>query len=460
MALVVATLPAQGASITPSSVEHQGGGAQPDCTAPDVNSPATHYYGVTNPVQVSGDPIEDPNNPGVYITITSPSTEAGADDQSFDFEITDGAGDPTNWLAANVVVKGSKKSNNYDYLNSAIGPQADDDNLIAPKKNPNRFENLSHVSICYDEYITISGTKSHDRDADGSVDPTQEEDLAGWTIKVYSDNDGLGTLNAGDTLAATAVTADGTGTFDLGDYEAIVSGGDYIVCEVLPAGTPDTGGGVIGWLQSAGFPDTTNTKCAADPDSLGLAPGGYALANLTADVRNIDFLNLRQVTLQCGQSATLGGGTTGDPESTVSLPASCDSTSGITSTFDVGTSTDTDAWDQFVVFGGDPSGTVTLTQSIVWNPELAVYEFELANGDICTAGNPGCVPILQVPTTLVRLTSSSELIPVVFCASGDPSAGTPDCLFTQQIDLGGSVPAEMMQITETYKFLGDPPRFR
>ena len=57
-----------------------------------------------------------------------------------------------------MVVKGSKKSNNYDYSSSVLGPQADDDNLVAPKKNPNKFENLSHVSICYDEFITISGT--------------------------------------------------------------------------------------------------------------------------------------------------------------------------------------------------------------------------------------------------------------------------------------------------------------
>ena len=110
--------------------------------------------------------------------------------------------------------------------------------------------------------------------------------------------------------------------------------------------------------------------------------------------------------------------------------------------------------ESFVVFGGDPTGTQVLTQTIIWAEELAVYD--------------GLV--LQVPTTLVRLTPGGSLTPVVMCSSlaagtptnsaGEPTAADPDCLDGRTIAEGGAVTAGNIQITEHYKFLGDPAKFR
>ena len=58
---------------------------------------------------------------------------------------------------------------NHDYLASTIGPQASDTVLHSPPKG-NRYDNLSHVTICYDEpppQPLDLGTKFHDRDTDG-----------------------------------------------------------------------------------------------------------------------------------------------------------------------------------------------------------------------------------------------------------------------------------------------------
>ncbi len=89
------------------------------------------------------------------------------------------------WVAFDVVVKGGTNANHYDYLASAVGPQTSDTVLHAPPKG-NRYDNLSHVTICYDEPppLSISGTKFHDRDTDGEQDAV-EEGLANWTIVAF-----------------------------------------------------------------------------------------------------------------------------------------------------------------------------------------------------------------------------------------------------------------------------------
>jgi hypothetical protein len=207
---------------------------------------------------------------------------------------------------------------------------------------------------------------------------------------------------------------------------------------------------------------------------LVLGTGGYFLDSLSANVLNVNFLNLRQVTLNCGDSAELGGGSTGDPHATVVLPTTGCTSTDFTSSFDVGTSADSDDWDQFVEFGGDPSATgAVIEQTIDWNEEVANYLYfnfvvDSPNAVPCAQGSSSdCIPVLQVPTTLVRL-ANGDVNPAQFCGPDDPdtdgSSGTGsnvfDCLFTQDIDLGTPVTAGYMQVTEVFKFLGDPPRFR
>jgi hypothetical protein len=306
--------------------------------------------------------------------------------------------------------------------------------------------------------VTISGTKFHDRDTDGTNGIASgadefDERLSDWTIKVFADN-GDGVLGLGDQLETTVVT--GSGTLAAGMYEATVPPGDYIVCEeLLPDVVDPEGGGIVGWQQSVAFGPTANTVCASGTD---LAPGGYALS-LTNDSSGNDFLNHQNVTLQCGQSATIGG--TDGPKSTVELPADCASETGFTSSFDVGFN-DGDAANfgatQFVTFGGDPDpfSEVVVEQTIVWASEAAKDQTGGTYGD----GQPATGEILQVPMTLVRLGGTGTPIPVVICQTGEPDTDTPDCLFAQTVAVGSPQDFGFMQLTETYRFLGDPPRFR
>ena len=122
----------------------------------------------------------------------------------------------------------------------------------------------------FGNYTTASKTGFKFNDVDGGSDwDVGEPGLAGWTIRIYNDVDGSGTLNAGDTLVTSAVTADGLGTLDLGEYKFTgLTPGMYIVCEVAQAS----------WTQT--FP-TGNSVCAFDA-ALGAA--GYAITLTSGQV--------------------------------------------------------------------------------------------------------------------------------------------------------------------------------
>ncbi|MGH2489612.1 MAG: SdrD B-like domain-containing protein, partial [Candidatus Limnocylindria bacterium] len=124
---------------------------------------------------------------------------------------------------------------------------------------------------------TKSGHKYEDENADGTED-AEDGNLAGWTIKAYADNDSSGTLNAGDTLAATDTTDAVTGA-----YSFSLDPGDYVICEVLQAG----------WTQS----EPVNTICDFDAIDATLADGGYAVTITSGSTEeNNDFGNWRQGT--------------------------------------------------------------------------------------------------------------------------------------------------------------------
>jgi hypothetical protein len=121
-----------------------------------------------------------------------------------------------------------------------------------------------------------SGTKFEDLNANGVKD-TGESGLQGWTIKIYKDANGNGTLeDADDGTADSAFTTfrtDAT-TDSAGGYSfPALPNGNYIVCETAqPAGasgiTPTTG-----WKES--LPNANNTDKANCSAVTGLAAVGY-----------------------------------------------------------------------------------------------------------------------------------------------------------------------------------------
>jgi hypothetical protein len=112
------------------------------------------------------------------------------------------------------------------------------------------------------QYATKSGTKWNDLNADGIW--MSEPVLSGWTIDVW-------TLDAEgepvNKVFSTTTNADGKYDFDM-----LVPGVDYIVCEVLPDG----------WYQS--YPTMETEDAAACPTDLGYAPWGYQINLASAEI--------------------------------------------------------------------------------------------------------------------------------------------------------------------------------
>ena len=110
------------------------------------------------------------------------------------------------------------------------------------------------------ELASKSGVKYHDVGNDGDTDglpDAEDTPLDGFTIQLYSDADGSGTLNSGDAMLASTMTGlDGAYSF------TDLAPGDYIVCEVT----------LSSWILS--YPD--NTVCG---DGMGgIESGGWAFS--------------------------------------------------------------------------------------------------------------------------------------------------------------------------------------
>ena len=100
-----------------------------------------------------------------------------------------------------------------------------------------------------------------------------------------------------------------------------------------------------------------------------LAPAGHTVPVATTSVSDINFGNVRGVTLNCGQTVQFPSAT-GEPDATVVVPTTgngCTS-NNLFVVFDVGVNAD-EGFTQFVVFGGDPNGTAVFSQNIAWEPE-------------------------------------------------------------------------------------------
>lgn len=400
-----------GAGVQPTEVSYGGG---PGACA--VFSDAAFELHINNPMDGT---FTGPD--GTRVTL-----EVSDDDVHFNFAFVN---NPEK-AAFDVVVNGGSKNTHFDY-DGSIGARRTDTALHAPTKGgSSNLYNLSHVNICYDvaPLASVSGTKFHDHDADGAKDGSFEPGLGGWTIAAFGPNG----------IAGTAVTAS-DGSYSI----AGLAPGEYTICEAtntdgLPISTDERV--TWAWTQSA---PSDNSLCGE-----GYAPAGHTVTVETSDITGRDFGNLREVSINCSQPdeegipVSLGG--EGDPLSTVTVPGGCDS--GVfTSTYDLGLSSDGDAWRQFVVFGGDPNGAEIIEQVIEWVPEPATY----VDGS------------LLVPTTQVRLTPDGGLQPVVFCDTleppGQPNPGTSQCEVKRTIDQ--STQGEI-QLTEEFLFIGDPPVFR
>ena len=435
------------------AIEENLGGQPNDCFAIGLTGPGIFDFRVDNPTDgVTYTDFQSTVPGGVSFTIDIGKTGRN--------EFLGFDADAASVLS--VVVKGGNNSAHFNYITPAAGSTygggavSADGGLHAPEQRAGKLYSVSHTTFCYVTVGTISGHKWHDNDADGTQDDTFEDDLEFWVITAYND--------AGASVGFDITDPDG-------DYEItdVPLGVHYRVCEdEMPTGQTAE----FSWAQSVLSATSWDPDACTGGDlaSEGLEDGGHEF-DMNADAPGIDFGNHLEVTLQCGESATLSGETPGDPESTVTLPSGANgcTTVDYTSSFDLGQSEDGDEWDQFVEFSGDPSVVFdefspTITQTINWNEEVAVHTDVLLDPDgvPCSPAGPTCtlVQVLLVPTTLVRL-AGGNLVPVEFCDPGEPVfGGRTDCLFTQDIDLGDSVTPGFMQVTEVYKFLGDPPRFR
>lgn len=430
LAFLMGVLPAiaesDGPDVDPVPVEYGGGSGACDF----VGSAAEHELHINNPQ--TGKFTGPDGTTEIAITV---------DGNFFDFEVlTPGMG------VYDVIVNGGSHNNHFDYDDNGDGPVTEDDGLHAPRKGgPNSPpHNLSHTNICYDELPlgSVSGTKYHDRDADGTEDATEELGLQGWTITAF-DSNGNG----------TDATTDEHGSFTIAD----LAPGTYTICEQTDTdGLPSNTTGVTwAWTQSQPS-DAAAGDCSGFD---GYEPFGYTVTINGNDVEDIDFGNHRQVSVTCDPEddvvVTLDG-ESDEPVASVTFPGGCESgrngNDPYTTSFDLGLSTDGDDWRQFVVFGGDPDSTQILTQTIEWAPEPSVYDEETNQ--------------LIVDTTRVLLDltdTSSEPVDVTFCHDidgGGPTGDTPQCLDSRLITEGGDVPEDHIQLTETYKLLGDPGNFR
>ena len=121
-----------GDGVQPTIIPHFGGN---DCVDPKVGTEATQSLLIPSPTTRN----YTDSDTGMVVRLQVNSSQ-----RTMSFTIN-----TPGWVAFDVVVKGGTNSNHYDYLASAVGPQISDTLLHAPPKGT-RYDNLSHVSICYD----------------------------------------------------------------------------------------------------------------------------------------------------------------------------------------------------------------------------------------------------------------------------------------------------------------------
>ena len=414
-----------GNGVQPTQISYGGGSGACDANFPGLPSAATHELWINNPAS------------GVYTGPdgTKVTLDVYSNDMLFDFTIT-----TPNVVAFDVIVNGGSQNTHYDY-DDGPGPVASDTALHAPTKGgSSNLYNLSHINICYDVFVpNASGVKYHDRDVDGDLDPTKEETLSGWTIAVFDTN--------GGTTPVRQTTTDANGSYVIGNLTA----GNYVVCEATNTSGLPNNGDDYEWAWAQSEPD--NTDCSGYE---GYEPAGYSITGGNTEDTGLDFGNHLQVGIDCSGSepvsVTLGGPDTNDtPLATVTLPPDCASGT-FTTTFDVSLSdNDGDPWDQIVTVSGDPEfGMEIIDLVIEWDSEMAVRnsagELVVPNTKVVFDGDP--------------ITSGADAILCNTLPNDEPNSTTSTCLYSRTIAEGGEVPEGDIQVTDHFKFLGDPRPWR
>ena len=111
----------------------------------------------------------------------------------------------------------------------------------------------------------ISGVKFQDDNSDGlnAADPA-DPGLTGWEIRAYTDTNGNGSVDSGETTFVATTTAAG------GAYSFKLKAGSYVICEMLQ----------MNWLQTKPAPATNSNA-----RTLRGGAGGYPLTVGYGDVR-------------------------------------------------------------------------------------------------------------------------------------------------------------------------------
>jgi hypothetical protein len=217
-------------NVTPTVVDL--GGQNFDCRTTQVNSGAQWDFRVINPVD--GRTYTD-NRTGASFRISLDANQI-----FLGFTGTKAA-------VYDLVIKGGSKSSWYNYdATNGPGPVTSDSKLHAPPKGNSYFA-VSHVSFCYSNTATISGTVYNDLDGNGALTANSPEEagLGGWTVRAYN--------NTGAVVGSVGSASNGS--YILSN---IPIGATYAVCA-----TPSSG------LWSLSEPTTTPGRCSSSPVGRG-----------------------------------------------------------------------------------------------------------------------------------------------------------------------------------------------
>jgi len=229
------------------------GGQPNDCDAVidgRLPSAATNELRIENPQD--GETYQDED--GVSFTLTL------RNDKELDWVLNGPA------VVFDVIIKGGKKSNHYDYDGPEGPGGAVEDNLLhGPSKGKGSFS-ISHTSFCYEDVVPASGTVFVDDNQNGVQDGVE----GGDPLRVITAYDGMS--------AVASATSDTNGDYTL----LLEPGSSYTICEEA---SDD-------FVQTA--PDPKNALCNAPVSETG----GYTVTQIAAPVADLNFGNAPVI---CGQ---------------------------------------------------------------------------------------------------------------------------------------------------------------
>lgn len=294
--------PPSGAGVTPVDVGVGGNGTCSNLFPASPMSSGVSEYDNPNP-QTASD-LQSGNNDGVSFTL---SASGNPKHQLLDVSAT-------NAVILGIGVNGGSDTTVYDYRPSGVPA---DTGLHAPaskysgvvngvEQNITQYYGISHLTVCYEPVLSLSGTVYNDLNQSGTQD-SGDLPLSGWTVTLYK------------TTSTSTSTASSDNTGATGSYSFSVpydKSATYTVCEAPPSGT---------WVQTT--PTASTAVCSSAGGSV--LPNGYTVTS--TPTQPLDFGNIKGYI--CSGSSSDPLGPTSGP-STYQI-GSCKS--GDTYTFPVGT---------------------------------------------------------------------------------------------------------------------------